>query len=161
MYAVYNSGFSLLLASTSIHGHGKDGRIMDAEVIAALATSGATTIVQAAATDVWSQTKQGFARLFGRGDAAATARAEAELERTNAELALLDQDDRGLAARQQRLRWESQLTGLLREVPGAQRDLEELLSALGLRAGVRVEANAYDNARQNVQGSGTQNVTFS
>jgi hypothetical protein len=133
---------------------------VSAEIVATLATSGATTIVQAAATDAWSQTKRGFARLLGRGDAAATAGAEADLEQTSTELATRAGDDLELASRQQRLRWEALLLRLLLDHPDAQAEMEQLLSGAGPAAGVHVEANAYDNARQNILGSGTQNVTF-
>ena len=133
---------------------------MSADIVATLATSGATTIVAAAATDAWSQTKRGFARLFGRGDAAAAATAEADLEQTSTELATRAGEELELARRQQRLHWETLLLRLLLDHPDVRPELEELLSTAGSRTDVHIEANAYDNARQNVLGSGTQNVTF-
>jgi hypothetical protein len=132
---------------------------MSSEIVA-LATSGATAIVQAAATDAWSQTKRGFGRLLGQGDPAVTARAEAELEQTSAELAACVGEDLDLVGRQHFSHWEAALLRLLREYPGAQRELGELLSAAGSQTNVRIEANAYDNAQLNVLGTGTQNVTF-
>jgi hypothetical protein len=41
---------------------------MDADWLVQLATSGATTLVTAAATELWKDARAGFLRMLGRGD---------------------------------------------------------------------------------------------
>lgn len=134
---------------------------MTGDIVTTLATSGATTIVAAAATDAWKQTKQGFARLLGRGNSAAVAEAETALERTSTALSAQAGADLEATRHEQRLHWEALLLHLLRDYPDARAELEQLLAETGVGPAVTITATAHDSARQAVQGSGTQNITFS
>ena len=120
------------------------------EWIATLAGTGASTLVTAAATDVWQTARAGFVRLFGRGDAARAQLAEARLD----ELAAA-RDDGEIG--DQLVVWRTRLADLLQEDPNNAEALraliDELTPRLPTNAGVMVQTNvAAGTARQfNVQ----------
>lgn len=87
--------------------------------LAQLATSGATTLVGAAATDAWQHARDGFARLLGRGREDREAVAERRLQALAAEVERAPLDER--AGLRQRLlpAWQTRLADLLEEDPAA------------------------------------------
>jgi hypothetical protein len=104
---------------------------MDAELVTALAASGATAMVQAMATDLWERVKDGFGRLFGRGDQGRGLRAVARLEEAAVRLRAAG-DGAAQAAVEEELvaAWRVRLTDLLEEEPAAVDELRELVSAV-------------------------------
>lgn len=126
------------------------------ETMIALGAAGGTAIVQAAATDGWQHFKTGLAKIIGRGDPAATARTEEELDRTRAELVALEGEV--LAGRQRiaEKTWESKLIAFLDRHPDAEAELERLLSQASPTTNVTINATAHDNAQQVIQGQGIQ-----
>ncbi|MEU9413339.1 hypothetical protein AB0E08_47680 [Streptomyces sp. NPDC048281] len=95
---------------------------MEADLIAALATSGATALVAAAATDTWQSTRDAFARVFqraGRDDVVTgeldhvVARLE-HADATNGQHATLDELT---------TLWAARLREVLQEYPEASVDI--------------------------------------
>jgi hypothetical protein len=99
------------------------------DALVAVATSGATTIVQAAGTDAWKAVRAGVARLFGHGDPERTA---AEVERLDGTRdALADGDDAAAVLSAQREFWRVRIEDLLRyAAPQEQERVAEELHAL-------------------------------
>ena len=120
------------------------------EWIATLAGTGASTLVTAAATDVWQMARAGFVRLFGRGDAARAQLAEARLDE------LATARDHGEIG-DQLVVWRTRLADLLQEDPNSAESLRALIDELAPQlpdnAPVMIQTNvATGTARQfNVQ----------
>jgi len=94
-----------------------------------LAALAARTVVTSAVTDAWRIARQGFASLFGRGDAERTEVAERRLETTREELAGLPTAEAEAEAVQSRLvaAWQTRLLDLLEENPEASAALSALV----------------------------------
>ena len=103
-----------------------------AEWLLALAKSGATTLVGAAATDVWQQARAGFARLFGRGDAQREALAASRLDALAVAVEQAGGPGTELDAVRQRQQavWETRLGDLLEEDPEVAQALRRLCAEL-------------------------------
>src|SRR4051794_7481393 len=91
---------------------------MDADWLVQLATSGATTLIGAAATDIWKDARAGFARLFGRGDADREALAAKRLDALTATVEQADVSERDTIREQLLPVWQTRLTDLLEEDQG-------------------------------------------
>jgi hypothetical protein len=131
---------------------------------AALASSGAGTLVTLMVTDGWAQAKEKFARLLGRrhGDAQAVA---AELEQSRAQLTQAQAQGDEQAAADVAAEWRSRLRRLLQEDPEAGTLLKELLeqfAADGARPSTTTEIhhNTFNGPTPVHTGTGDQNNTF-
>jgi len=99
---------------------------MDAEWITTLAATGGATLVSAVATDAWSVTRSGIARLFGRGSAGREKTTEAKMDETAVALTQADASAREEILRTQAAVWSARLTDLLEEHPELREDVERL-----------------------------------
>lgn len=101
---------------------------MDAE-LAALASSGATTLVGAMVSDAWAQVRDRVAGYFGRGGepGADPAVVAGELDAARAELTAARQQDDAAAVADVEAEWRARLRRLLRADPGAADRLRALL----------------------------------
>lgn len=102
---------------------------MDPE-LAALASSAATALVAAWATDAWAAARSRLVRLLGRGDDDQAAAAAAELAATQVDLAAAEAagDYARLGAVERA--WQDRLQRLLCEEPAAADELRLILSGL-------------------------------
>ncbi|TDB81056.1 hypothetical protein [Micromonospora sp. KC721] len=103
---------------------------MDTDWLVQLATSGATTLVGAAATDAWQQARLGFARLLGRGDAGRQELVTARLDRLASAVEQADAAERDLVRQQLLPAWQARLADLLEEDPAAAATLSGLRDEL-------------------------------
>lgn len=103
---------------------------MVAEWLLGLAAAGATTLVGAAATDAWMATRDGFVRIFGRGDRGQQELVGQRLDRTAGEIALVDGVDREAVLQTQRTAWQTRLADLLQENPERADDLRALIEQI-------------------------------
>jgi LmbE family N-acetylglucosaminyl deacetylase len=94
-------------------------------VIAALAMTGATTVVAAMATDAWQAARSGTVRLFDRSDASQQADIKAQLDST-ADL-VRRAPDAGRARQGLVPVWQLRLEELLGQYPEAAAELEDLV----------------------------------
>jgi hypothetical protein len=97
---------------------------MEAE-LAALAKTGAATLVVLMASDSWAQAKGGFARLFARDRKESTMPERLEMSRAEVVAAHATDDDVQVAVIE--ARWQSRLGNLLRADPAAAQELRRLL----------------------------------
>jgi hypothetical protein len=111
----------------------KEGAAMDTDWLVQLAASGATTLIGAAATDIWKDARAGFARLFGRGDADREALAAKRLDALTAAVEQADASERETIRQQQLPVWQIRLTDLLEEDPGTADMLRGLRDELQAR----------------------------
>ncbi|PVE04344.1 hypothetical protein [Streptomyces scopuliridis] len=97
--------------------------------LAALATSGATTVVALMATEGWNAVRSRVAALLQRGSRAQEDpnRVEGELELERREVADRDGDDAAVIADLEAV-WRIRLRQLLREDPSASAALRELIA---------------------------------
>lgn len=103
---------------------------MTPEIQAVLAT-GATTLVTAAATDLWNRlARPGFARLFGRGDADREAKAARRLDALAATVEQAPADKRVEVRAQQQSQWLTRLQDLAEDDPTVLDDLQALVTEL-------------------------------
>ncbi|MGN9805598.1 hypothetical protein [Micromonospora sp. L32] len=100
---------------------------MDAGLAVQLATSAATTLVAAAATDAWRSARSGFARLLGRGDPHAEEVAGRRLDALADEVVDAPADQREEVRQQALATWQVRLSDLLEERP---EDAEPMLVLL-------------------------------
>ncbi|MFV2019348.1 hypothetical protein [Micromonospora sp. LOL_023] len=100
---------------------------MVAEWLLALAATGATTLVGAAATDAWTMARDGFVRVLGLGDRRQRELIEQRLDHTASEVALVEGPDRGAVLQAQLIAWQTRLTDLLQERPELADDLRALI----------------------------------
>jgi hypothetical protein len=138
---------------------------MTPEIEAVLA-SGATILVNAAATDAWKATRAGFTRLFGRGPGgpAQEAATECRLDSLAASVDHSAPAHRADIREQERARWLVRLSDLVEDDPSAVDDLRSLVEQLAAQLPPQqqtwVQTNiARDRARLfAVQDGGTINV---
>lgn len=105
----------------------REGGCVEAE-LAALAASGATTLVALFVTESWERAKGGLVRFFGRR--ACGESAEEELQSEHEELGRArEAEDTGAEERVQ-ARLRQRLEGIFQEDPGAAEELAQLLSEL-------------------------------
>jgi hypothetical protein len=97
---------------------------MDTE-LAALAKAGAATLVALMTSDLWTQARGGFTRLFARNATAGT-RTE-HLEASRADLAIAHAAGDAAAAALIQAEWQARIDQLLRSDPAAAQDLRRLL----------------------------------
>jgi hypothetical protein len=100
---------------------------MDTE-FAALAASGATTLVSLMVTDSWAQARELVGRLFSRADTGGAT--IAELEDARARLLAADADDGAQAAREITDQCHAHLHRLLRTGSTTTDDLQDVLTSL-------------------------------
>jgi multidrug resistance efflux pump len=110
------------------------------EELLSLVSLAARTLVSAAATDTWTTTKRGFARLLGRGDRQQTEVAERRLEATCEELVNVPSAELKQTRAQAETTWQTRLMDLLEEHP----EMAPSLRALVEQA--QVELSAVDVA---------------
>ncbi len=101
---------------------------MEAE-LAALVSSGATTIVGLMATDLWAGTRERIGRLFARGGDPAAVGAELEASRSDL-VAARESGDEAMVADME-TEWRSRLRRVLQADPAAAADLRALLEEVG------------------------------
>ncbi|MGH3801534.1 MAG: hypothetical protein ACRDTD_15645 [Pseudonocardiaceae bacterium] len=93
------------------------------EALAALAASGGTALVAAAATDAWQSARAGFAQLFAHGEKRQEL-VQARLDQTATEVERAAEPD---VVRERLLPdWQVRLSDLLEERPELAADLREL-----------------------------------
>ncbi|MCX4469539.1 hypothetical protein OOK41_04360 [Micromonospora sp. NBC_01655] len=135
---------------------------MEPELVA-LATAGATTVINAMASEAWSQVRASFARIFAKQDAAVEAAVVHELE--EAREALLTTQPHNDALRERLTQqFASQLQMQLLTSPQTREQARKLVSEFGDRAGsadaaardVRLDAVARDSGRVYQVGQGNQ-----
>lgn len=100
---------------------------MGMDELAALAGTGATTLVAAMTTSAWEGIRAGLARLFARGGEDRRETAVVQLDRNADLLAQARDPDRvreGLI-----VLWAAELDRLMRDYPGAEHELSELIRA--------------------------------
>ncbi|WP_325051332.1 PT domain-containing protein [Streptomyces corynorhini] len=103
---------------------------MEAE-LAALAASGATTLVGLMVSDAWTQGRQRLARFLARGgDESAESAAEEELRLSRRELTTARAEADEEAAADVEALWRARLRGVLRADPAAAAELRVLLDEL-------------------------------
>jgi hypothetical protein len=103
---------------------------VDADWLQQLATSGATTLVGAAATDVWQQARKGFARLLGRSDSGQEELAAKRLDALTAAVEQADVSERDMVRRLLLPAWQTELRDLLKEDPTTANTLRGLRDEL-------------------------------
>ncbi|MEV8634693.1 hypothetical protein AB0395_23855 [Streptosporangium sp. NPDC051023] len=136
------------------------------EALTALAGAAGTGLVTAMTTDAWTEVKTRFGKLLGRGDSEQEARQEIRLERSRQEVtsATADQVEQVRAA--QEAAWRTRFADLLEEEPEREAQLRAALDFLGQKVpvaasgAVQVNAQAFGQAQQAVQGQGVQINTF-
>ncbi|MDX3851588.1 hypothetical protein [Streptomyces sp. AK02-01A] len=102
---------------------------MEAELVA-LATAGATALVQQMATDGWTRARERMVRFFAERGSASPETIESDLETARAELVAAQQDDDETTAADLRAEWRNRLRRTLREDPAAAVELRALLDEL-------------------------------
>lgn len=102
---------------------------MDPE-LAALAASGATTLVGLMVTDSWEQVKQRVAAFFGRGRAEQTEEVSGELQLAHDEVTTARESDDAEAVQEIENEWRGRLRQLLRADPEAAAELRRILDEL-------------------------------
>ena len=99
--------------------------------IQALVATGATTLVTAAATDMWGRlARPGFVRLFGRGRVDQEAVAARRLDALAAAVEGAPADQQVEVRAQQQPQWLTRLQDLVDEDPAAVDDLRALVAEL-------------------------------
>ncbi len=106
---------------------------MDADWLVQLATSGATTLVTAAATELWKDTRQGFLRMLGRGDSRREELAGQRLDALAEAVQQAPEAQRDAVRRQQAQMWQTRLADLLQEDPEMAHGLQELIAGMQQR----------------------------
>jgi hypothetical protein len=131
---------------------------------AALASSGAGTLVTLMVTDGWAEAKGKFARLLGRrrGNTEAVS---AELEESRAQLTQAQAQGDEQATADVAAEWRSRLRRLLHEDPEAGALLKELVeqfAAAGARpsATTEIHHNEFHGPTTIHTGTGNQNNSF-
>lgn len=99
---------------------------MVADWIMALATTGSSSLVAAAASDVWASTRAGFSQLLSRaGNRSAN---DARLDATAGEIGQCSDAERDEVRRRLLRAWQVRLGDLLEEHPDAADELRGLIS---------------------------------
>ena len=135
------------------------GGDMDADWLLQLATSGATTLVGAAATTAWEEARSGFARLFGRGEKKREEIAAVRLDALAAEVEQAESSERD-AVRQRLLPvWQTRLADLLEEDPAVTGVLRSLRDELLVRL-PKAQQQWVQNITADAVGAIAQGVMF-
>ncbi|MET7570420.1 NB-ARC domain-containing protein [Streptomyces sp. NPDC005492] len=113
------------MSDRPVRGWMDEGDCVEAE-LAALAVSGATTLVGLMVSESWERAKAGVARVLGRR--ASGGSAEEELRLSSEELARARAAGDEGAEEAARARWRQRLETLFREDPGAAEELGRLLA---------------------------------
>ncbi|WIN00120.1 hypothetical protein ACTOB_003804 [Actinoplanes oblitus] len=108
---------------------------MDAEWLVQLASSGATTLVTAAATDLWKDLRPAFTRLLGRGDPQREIEAGQQLDALAATVEQVPEEQQDVVRREQAQQWQTQLADLLHEHPQAAEALERIVAEQRTQSG--------------------------
>ncbi|GLZ43608.1 hypothetical protein [Actinokineospora sp. NBRC 105648] len=117
------------------------------------------------ATDAWEVVRDRFVRLFGR-DVEQTTVIETRLDKARAEIVAVDGPRRDEVVDAQQRVWEAELVSELVARPAVATPLGEwaaqVTAMLSARPDVTVHqhASATGNARQVVQGQGSQTISF-
>ncbi|MEV6400508.1 hypothetical protein AB0M39_37980 [Streptomyces sp. NPDC051907] len=136
---------------------------MEAE-LAALAASGATTLVGLMVSESWSQARERVVRFFGRGGADGTADEELRLSEEELVAARASEDE--LAMADIEAEWRMRLRRALQADPGAAEELRSLLAELapGAGSGTSVTVNnSVNGVVRNgpvIQGQQISHLTF-
>lgn len=128
---------------------------MTPEIEAALA-SGATILVNAAATDAWRIVRAGFARLFGRGGPADEAKAGRRLDELQVSVEQTDPEQRTDLLEREHGRWMTRLEDLIADDPAAIAELRDLVERLAGPAADRPAMSQTNTASGNSQLFATQ-----
>ena len=96
--------------------------------IAALTALAGTTLVAAAPTDVWEDTRYKVARLFGRGEP--DAQVQQRLEATQHTLITAHGAELDQAQRAEARAWQARFADLLADHPDAQDELARLVAEI-------------------------------
>lgn len=139
---------------------------MEAE-LAALASSGATALVGAMATDGWEQARSGMGRLLGRGRARRQAAVEDLLDDDAELLAAAPLSERARTRDALTMRWQQQVESLLIELPQVAEELRALAARLAERSAgeeqqqrsVRQDNHAHHGGTVFAVLDGTMNVS--
>lgn len=99
---------------------------METDLLMQLATSGATTLIGAAATDVWQQAREGFARLFARGDEEKETLAVRRLDALAAAVEQAPASDPEDVRQKLLTQWQTRLIDLIEEQPDTAEALRSL-----------------------------------
>jgi hypothetical protein len=133
------------------------------EALAALAAATGSAVVAAMATDAWQTTRDGVARLFGRGGPQRRSGIEAQMD---ADAALVEQASDRVQVRQGLApSWQEEVARLLEEHPDVEPELRDLIArvqeTLPAEQTRWVQSpTARDNSTQfNVQG-GKQEINY-
>jgi hypothetical protein len=126
--------------------------------LAALATSGATTMVGLMATDAWSQVRGRLARLLARGGETGAVDAELEAARQELDAARAAGDD--LAASDVETEWRTRLRRMLRADPAAAQELRLLLAEIDPGAGRGPTVVVHNSVSGTVTGPAIQGQNF-
>ncbi|MYV97343.1 hypothetical protein [Streptomyces sp. SID3343] len=111
--------------------------------IAALAASGAITLMGLMVSDAWQQVRARVGRLVSRGGDERVV--TAELEATRAELVAAERTGDTAPAMELRTEWELRLRQLLRADPAAAAELRALLADTeGLRTGMPAPTSVHN-----------------
>ncbi|MFE2601171.1 hypothetical protein ACFXCZ_32570 [Streptomyces sp. NPDC059396] len=116
---------------------------MEAELVA-LATAGATTIVQQMATDGWTRVRDRVVAFFAARGAASPESVEADLETTRAELTTAQQDGDEAATEDLEAEWRTRLRRTLRANPEAAAELRTLVDELTPTAPAQQTGDVYN-----------------
>lgn len=103
---------------------------MEAELVA-LATAGATALVQQMATDGWAGARERMTRFLARRGAASPESIESDLETAQGELTAARREDDEETAEGLQAEWRNRLRRALRADPAAAGELSALLAELG------------------------------
>ncbi|WKX72207.1 hypothetical protein [Streptomyces sp. XD-27] len=121
---------------------------MEAEV-AALAASGATTLVGLMVSDAWAQGRERLVRFFGRGDGEDSA--EEELRASREELVAACEAGDEEAAADIEAGWRQRLRRVLRADPEAAAELRSLLAELDPEPERQSTASVHNSISGGVQ----------
>ncbi|MFH8406242.1 hypothetical protein ACH4FX_15870 [Streptomyces sp. NPDC018019] len=128
---------------------------MDAE-LTALATAGATALVQQMVTEGWTQARQRMAAFFSRRrDGGEEEALEGELEVSRSELVAAQRSGDEEGAADVAAEWRVRLRRALRDDPAAAEELRRLLAELRPDAGPRAEVGEVHNIMSGVVTHGT------
>lgn len=137
------------------------------ETLAALAAAVGTGLVSAMTTDAWQQVRARTVKLLGRGEPREEERQDSRLEESRQQVVSAPDDEIERVVRQQGEAWRFRLESLLEQTPEAEAELRQLktflkeIEIVDTTESIRVEARAFDQAQQAVQGQGFQSNTFS
>jgi hypothetical protein len=104
-------------------GAGEGGLVVVVEWVAALAATGGSALIGAAATDAWQSARGGVLALFGRGGDRRRDAVAARLDADAAEIEAAPAGERDEVRARVLPGWQTRLADLLEEYPEAREDL--------------------------------------